>query len=88
MADQPKTKSTKKASGSEKDGVLKATAKAIGKAAGKIASLAGAEAEVAPPVQPRTKSVKPAKLAKKNNPHLPRKLKKAQKKAAEAKSAV
>jgi hypothetical protein len=37
-----------------------------------------------PPPKPHTISTKVAKLAKKNNPHLPRKLKKAQKKAAAA----
>ncbi len=38
------------------------------------------------PPRENKKSMKPAKLQKKNNPHLPRKLKKAQKKAAAAQS--
>ncbi len=67
----------------KKDDILTDAAKAIGSAAGKIAVLAGA-AEPAPMV--RQKSSKPAKLQKKNNPHLPRLVKKAQKKAAAAKA--
>jgi len=60
-----------------KEDVLTSTAKAIGTAAGKIAALTG----VAEPA-PVRHSHKPAKLQKKNNPHLPRRMKKAQKKAA------
>ena len=59
-------------------GILTNTAKALGTAAGKIAALAGAS-EPAPVLQ-RTKSAKPEKLAKKHNPHLPRRQKKAAKK--------
>jgi|HubBroStandDraft_6_1064221.scaffolds.fasta_scaffold522503_2 hypothetical protein len=59
------------------DDLLTGAAKAIGSAAGKIASLTG----VAEPA-PAHRSSKPAKLKKKNNTHLPRKMKKAQKKAA------
>ena len=59
---------------------LTSAAKAIGTAAGKVATLAGAAPD-APAHQQRTKV---PKLQKKNNPHLPRKMKKAQKKAAQA----
>ena len=64
------------------DNILTTAAKAVGKAAGKIAHIAGIEAE-APAPQPK-KSVKPARLEKKNKPRLPRKEKKAlaKKKAA------
>ena len=69
------------------EGVLAAAAKTIGKAAGKIAKVAGATAEAppeaAPPApKPQTKSTKVPKLAKKNKSRLPRKVKKAQRKAA------
>jgi hypothetical protein len=89
MADEQKPKASKKSKSPEaKDDILTSTAKAIGSAAGKIATLAGV-AEPAPAAPtPKKKSVKPAKLLKKNNPHVPRKLKKAQKKAAAAKSKV
>jgi hypothetical protein len=53
------------------------TEKAAGKAAGKVAATAGAE-----PTPAHKQSIKIPKLQKKNNPHLPRRLKKAQKKAA------
>jgi hypothetical protein len=83
MADEQKPKVSKKSKKpEEKDDVLTGAAKAVGRAAGKIASLAGV-AEPAPAPQHRV-SMKPAKLQKKNNPHLPRKMKKAQKKAAAA----
>jgi hypothetical protein len=62
------------------DDLLTSTAKAIGAAAGKIAAIAGAEH--APPE--KKQSVKIPKLQKKNKPHLPRRMKKAQKKAAQA----
>jgi hypothetical protein len=59
---------------SSNESPLVSAAKAIGKAAGKVASLAGVEA---PP--------KPSgRLVKKNKAHLPRKMKKAQKKAQAA----
>ncbi len=61
-----------------KDDVLTTTAKVIGEVAGKIATLTG----VAEPAHENRKSSKPAKLQKKNNVHLPRLVKKAQKKAA------
>ena len=64
------------------DDLLTSTAKAIGKAAGKVAAIAGAEHT--PPEHKQ--SVKIPKLQKKNNVHLPRRLKKAQKKAALAQS--
>jgi hypothetical protein len=89
MSDEQKPKTPKKASKTkeaaapEEEGVLTTAAKAIGTAAGKIATIAGVEA-TPPPARP--KAVKPAKLQKKNNPHVPRKLKKAQKKAELAKS--
>jgi hypothetical protein len=62
------------------DNLLTSTAKAIGTTAGKLASLAGA-AESAP-ARARRHSEKRAKLAKKNKHRLPRRMKKAQKKAA------
>jgi len=87
MADEQKPKAPKKTKAPKaqepketQDDLLTSAAKAIGTAAGKVASLAGAV--VAEP----KKSMKPAKLKKKNNPHVPRKLKKAQKKAALAKT--
>ena len=69
------------------EGVLVAAAKKIGKAAGKVAAVAGVTAEepteAAPPApKPQTKSVKVPKLAKKDKSRLPRKEKKAQQKAA------
>ena len=60
--------------------LLTTTAEVIGATAGKIATLTGVAEHAPAPHQ--KKSVKPAKLQKKNNPHLPRKMKKAQKKAA------
>jgi len=59
------------------ESVLVTAAKAIGKAAGKVAVLAGAEAE-----KPRTpKTPRIGKLVKKNKSRLPRRQKKAQQKA-------
>ena len=60
------------------ESVLKSAAKVIGKAAGKVAALAHVDAlgHAPAPSAPKPK----AKLAKKNNPHLPRRMKKAQKK--------
>jgi len=72
------SKKTESKQAEAKDDILTTTAKAIGGAAGKIAALAG----IAEPAPVPQKSSKPAKLQKKNNPHLPRKIKKAQKKAA------
>jgi hypothetical protein len=63
-----------------KDDILTSTAKAIGSAAGKIASLTGV-ADAAPTPTHRHSSKTP-KLQKKNKPRLPRRMKKAQKKAA------
>jgi hypothetical protein len=68
------------------EGVLVAVAKKIGKAAGKVAAVAGSGAEepveAAPPApKPQTKSVKVPKFEKKNKSRLPRKEKKAQQKA-------
>jgi hypothetical protein len=59
--------------------VLVNAAKAIGTAAGKVVALAGAAPGGTPPP---AKSMKKGKLPKKDKPHLPRRLKKAQKKAA------
>jgi hypothetical protein len=64
-----------------KDSVLVNTAKAIGAAAGKVVSLVGGAPDETPP-----KPSRKGKLAKKNNPHLPRRLKKANKKAAARKA--
>jgi len=63
----------------EETNLLTTAAKVLGKTAGKIATLAGAAAE--PPAQPL--SARPAKgrLPKKNKTRLPRRQKKAQKKA-------
>jgi hypothetical protein len=58
--------------------VLVTAAKAIGTAAGKIASLAGVPAEE----RPATKSKKVGKLLKKDGHRLPRRQKKAQQKKA------
>ena len=73
----PKTRSTK-------EDILTTTAKAIGNAAGKIAALTGvAEHEEAQ----KPKAARPTgRLQKKNKVHLPRLMKKAQKKAALAKA--
>jgi len=73
MADKRKTE----------EGVLVKTAKVIGTAAGKVVALAEAV-----PIGTRSpaKSLKKGKLQKKDKPHLPRRLKKAQKKAAAERS--
>jgi hypothetical protein len=63
----------------EDESVLVAAAKTIGKAAGTVASLTGIEKPASPKKATRT-----PKLASKNKPHLPRKVKKAQKKARAA----
>jgi len=60
------------------DSIIVSAAKAIGSAAGKIASLAGAP----PAPQPVAKSRKVGKLPKKQGQRLPRRQKKAQQKAA------
>ena len=62
-----------------KDDLLVNAAKALGTAAGRVASMAGAAPNGTPSP---AKSVKKGKLPKKDQPHLPRRLKKAQKKAA------
>lgn len=66
-------------SGKSHDNLLTSTAKAIGTTAGKIASLTGVAGEVPAPAQKH--SAKKAHLAKKNKHRLPRRMKKAQKKA-------
>jgi hypothetical protein len=71
MADKRRTK--------DQDNVLVNTAKVIGTAAGKVALLVSAAPDETPLA---TKSVKKEKLPKKDQPHLPRRLKKAQKKTA------
>jgi hypothetical protein len=83
MPDEPKPKQRKKQVEPEPEGVLATAAKAIGTAAGKMASLAG----VAAPT-PHTVSVKIPKLQKKDKSRLPRRQKKALQKAAAAKSGV
>jgi F420-0:gamma-glutamyl ligase len=72
----PKQKETAKKA---EDSVLVSAAKAIGKAAGEVAKLAGAEPE------PRARAVsqKIPKLTKKNKTKLPRREKKAAQKRAE-----
>jgi hypothetical protein len=62
------------------DSVLVSAAKAVGSAAGKIASLAGAALEA----RPATKSTKVGKLPKKQGHRLPRRQKKAQRKTTPA----
>ncbi|MFN7996478.1 MAG: hypothetical protein U0Q18_22895 [Bryobacteraceae bacterium] len=66
------------------DNPLVTAAKVIGKAAGKVAAIAGPhagpESAPAPQSAQRTRGTSTAKLQKKNRPHLPRKIKKAQKK--------
>jgi hypothetical protein len=80
MADEKKTKGRKKPIEPEAEGILTTAAKAIGTAAGKIASAAGVT-EAAPP-PPQTKSTKIPKLQKKNRSRLPRRQKKARQKVA------
>lgn len=66
------------------ESTLVSAAKAIGAVAGKIASLAGATPETAaatPEARPARKSMKPGKLQAKHKSRLPRRQKKAQKKA-------
>jgi hypothetical protein len=75
----------------EAEGALATVAKAVGKAAGKVAKLAGsadapaAEAPPAPPTPPA--KVKVPKLAPKNKSRLPRKEKKALQKKNAARKA-
>jgi hypothetical protein len=91
MADEQKPKAPKKPAKAAKtkeaaapeESILTTAAKAIGTAAGKLAAATGV-ADVPKPNTP--KKVRIPKLQKKNNPHVPRKLKKAQKKAELAKS--
>jgi hypothetical protein len=89
MADQQKPKERKErkkaTEPATEDSLLTTTAKAIGAAAGKIASMAGVEPAPAPP---HTISTKPMKLQKKNKHRLPRWQKKAQQKAAAAQAAI
>jgi len=66
--------------------ILAATAKAIGTATGKLASLAGV-AEPAP-APSQTKSTKQPKLQKKNKSRLPRRQKKARQKVAATQGGV
>ena len=84
MADEQKPKGRKKPTEpADKGGTLATAAKAIGTAAGKIASRAGmTEPAPAPPQTKSTKSKKKPKLEKKNKSRLPRKEKKARQKAA------
>jgi len=81
MADEKKSKERKKPIEPEKKGgALTTAAKAIGTAAGKVASLTGIDEPA--PTPPSTKPKKPPKLQKKNKSRLPRRQKKAQQKAA------
>jgi hypothetical protein len=89
MADEQKPKEPKERKERKKvtgpatdDSVLTTTAKAIGTAAGKLASLAGITEPA--PAPPHTISTKPPKLQKKHKHRLPRWEKKAQQKAAAA----
>ena len=90
MADEQKPKERKErkkvTEPATDDGILTTAAKAIGTAAGKIASLAGGTEPA--PAPPHTISTKQPKLQKKNKHRLPRWEKKAQQKAAAAKAAV
>ena len=65
------------------DSALIGAAEAVGSALGKVAHMAGVTADkpATPPKHPKV-----AKLASKNKPHLPRKVKKAQKKTSQAAS--
>jgi hypothetical protein len=70
----------------QSEGLLASAAKAVGKAAGKVAKLTGGGGEAppagdAPPAEPKT-SQKIPKLAPKNKQRVPRKVKKAQQKTA------
>ena len=86
MADEQKPKGKKKPIEPEAEGsILATTAKAIGTAAGKIASLVGVEPTPAPS---HTKSKKRPKLQKKNGSRLPRRQKKAQQKVARQKATL
>ena len=81
MADEQKHKERKKLIEPENKGsTLATTAKGMGAAAGKTASLTGIAEPAAPP--PQTKSTKQPKLQKKNKSRLPRRQKKAQQKVA------
>jgi len=87
MANEQKPKGKKKPIEPEAEGsILATTAKAIGTAAGKIASLVG----VAEPASAssHTKSRKRPKLQKKNGSRLPRRQKKAQQKVARQKATL
>ena len=64
---------------SKDDNILVTAAKTVGRAAGKIAALAGAEAA---PSTSEPKATKPGKLAPKQKNRLPRKVKKQRQKAA------
>jgi hypothetical protein len=66
----------------KKENVLVATAKTLGKAAGKIAALAGAKGEPET-AQPQARTIK-GRLPKANKARLPRRKKKAQKKPRRA----
>lgn len=64
--------------GPAEDSALVSAAKSIGTAAGKVASAIG----VKPEQHPKAKTIRRGKPVKKNKPRLPRKQKKALKKAA------
>ena len=73
----------KKETEEQSEGLLTAAAKAVGKAAGKVAKLTGADALVGE--APAPKKAKVPKFAPKNKKRLPRKVKKAQQKATSRK---
>jgi hypothetical protein len=81
IARSPQNLAKKKTEAPETEDLLTTAAKAIGKAAGKVASIAAPAHTDAPARKPKT-----PKLKKKNKARLPRKVKKAQKKAAARKA--
>jgi hypothetical protein len=64
----------------DSEGMLINTAKAIGKAAGKVASLAGVKGEAEADAPQPAKKIAAGKFEKKNKQRLPRRQKKAAKK--------
>ena len=68
----------------EDESVLVSAAKSLGKAAGKVAALAGIDAPAPPKGAPKKKAAAKGKLPKKEKAHLPRRVKKAQKKTGSA----
>jgi hypothetical protein len=82
--EEKKPKARKKPVEPEAEGsILVAAAKTVGAAAGKIAALAGVAEPAPTPAKP--KAIKPMKLQKKNKSRLPRRQKKALRKAQASK---